>query len=122
MPSAGSELESPITTLALGLDSRTTVNAALSPASLVTSPETGLTTMPAASRATTAFENSDVLPRSSDVAVAVIASPTATSPVIVVSIEAWPEASVRAEAAPTKRSPSPFPEGSAVPLAKNSSR
>ena len=49
VPSVRSELESPIVTSAVGWVLSTTVNAAVPPASVVTSPATGFTVMPAVS-------------------------------------------------------------------------
>src|SRR5262245_56776083 len=77
-PSPAGEPESAIVTGAVGAASRTTLNEALSPASLVTRPAVGVTTMPAASRDRNAAENSDVFMAPSAVAVAEIHSPGST--------------------------------------------
>src|SRR5262245_35945110 len=95
-----SELASGIVTGANGAALSTTVNEALSPASLVTRAAVGATVMPAASSAANGAENSDVFMKSSAVAVAVTASPIATGAASVASNERVPNGSVDASTAP----------------------
>src|SRR5260221_4364611 len=100
VPSPGFVLTSGIVTVDAGCDWSTIVASALSPDSLVTSPEVGLTMMAAASAAMNALENSEVLEKSSDVAVTPTASPIATFAAIVVSNGALPDPSQATSVSP----------------------
>ncbi len=78
VPSVRSLLVSPTVTFAVGWVSRTTVNVAVPPASVVTRPEVGATVIPGTFAARTTPLNSEVSPAS--VAAAVIRVPTETPP------------------------------------------